>query len=119
MNTRKITTMNKMLSMFSLLLAVTFTSVFVGPVLAQDNTPVVNQRQGNQRKRVRQGIRSGELTRGEVRSIRKDQQEVREEKREAKADGVVTREERREIKQEQNQASRRIYRKKHNRRDRD
>ena len=108
----------KMFSMFSLLLAVALTSVFAGPTFAQDNTPVANQRQQNQRKRIRQGVRSGELTKQETRSILKDQQEVREEKREARADGVVTREERREIQQEQNQASRRIYRKKHNRRDR-
>lgn len=87
--------------------------------LAQSNrTPGVNKRQVNQRQRINQGVRSGEITRGEYRRIQNQQQDVRQEKREAKADGVVTRRERAEIHQEQNQSSRKIYRAKHNRRDR-
>lgn len=87
--------------------------------LAQSTqTPGVNKRQSNQKKRIKRGVNNGEITRGEARRIQDQQQEVREEKRDAKADGVVTRRERAEIHQEQNKASRQIYRTKHNRRDR-
>lgn len=87
--------------------------------LAQSNrTPGATKRQVNQRQRINQGVRSGEITRGEYRRIQNQQQDVRQEKREAKADGVVTRRERAGIHREQNQSSRQIYRTKHNRRDR-
>ncbi len=73
----------------------------------------VDQRQHNQADRIRQGVRSGELTKDEARGLVKEQKEIRRDIREARSDGVVTREERREIRQEQNQASRHIYKEKH------
>lgn len=75
-------------------------------------------RSGVQHKRIKQGVRSGELTRVETRQLAKEQRNIRHKKREARADGVVTPGERREIKQDKRQASRHIARKKHNRRDR-
>ena len=78
----------------------------------------VRARQKNQAKRIRQGVRNKELTVKERASIAKAEKDVREEKREARADGTVTGAERKEIHQEQNQASRKIYRKKHNNRTR-
>jgi high-affinity K+ transport system ATPase subunit B len=80
--------------------------------------PVARKRQHEQQQRIRQGIRSDELTKREVRGLTKEQREIQQEIRQAKSDGVVTPGERREIWQEQNQASRHIYRAKHNRRDR-
>lgn len=80
--------------------------------------PAPRERQQGQQQRIREGIRSGELTRGEVRSLEQEQREIRQEIRQAHTDGMVTRGERREIQQEQNQASRHITRAKHNRRDR-
>lgn len=74
-------------------------------------------RSGVQHKRIKQGVRSGELTRVETRQLAKEQRNIRHKKREARADGVVTGE-RREIKQDKRQASRHIARKKHNRRNR-
>ena len=81
-------------------------------------TPGVKTRQKVQSKRIKRGVRSGELTKRETGSVLKAEKEVREEKREARADGTVTGAERKEIHQEQNQASRKIYRKKHNSRTR-
>ncbi len=81
-------------------------------------TPGVNQRQKRQHQRIRQGVRSEELTRRETVRLRNEQRDIQQEKREAKSDGDVTRQERRSIHREQNQASRHIYRAKHNRRDR-
>ena len=81
-------------------------------------TPGVNARQRNQGKRIKRGVNSGALTKRETGAVLKAEKEVREEKREARADGSVTGAERKEIHQEQNQASRKIYRKKHNNRTR-
>lgn len=77
-------------------------------------TPVATARQGNQQKRIGRGIASGELKAGEVRKLEKEQRDVQQEKREARADGTVTGEERKDIQKEQNQASRKIYKAKHN-----
>ncbi len=105
----------------SLLSVITFSLLLSMVSFAQDGsnkTPGVRNRQGNQQRRIRQGVRSGELTKSEAIRLEKEQKEIQQEKKEAKADGVVTAEERKDIHQEQNQASRRIYRKKHNSRDR-
>ncbi|MEK7832823.1 MAG: hypothetical protein AAB401_17160 [Acidobacteriota bacterium] len=77
-------------------------------------TPVATKRQGNQQKRIGQGVASGELKKGEVLKLEKEQQEVQQEKKEARADGTVTGAERKEIQKEQNQASKKIYKAKHN-----
>ncbi len=79
-------------------------------------TPVINQRQVNQRARIRQGVKSGELTRGEGAKLRSEQRTIRAEKRIAKADGKVTSAERHQIRKDQNKASKDIYRLKHNHR---
>ena len=71
----------------------------------------------SERKRIKQGVKTGELTKAEAKNLINDQKEIKEEIKEAKADGTVTKEERKEIKQDQKKASRKIYRKKHNNRD--
>jgi methylthioribose-1-phosphate isomerase len=79
----------------------------------------VRQNAKNQHKRIKQGVRSGELTKPEAINLAKDQREIRQDVREAKRnDGVITATERKDIRQDQRQASRKIYRKKHNNRDR-
>jgi len=75
-------------------------------------------RSKNQRQRIKQGVRSGELTRAETVNLANGQREIRQDKREARADGVVTAAEKQEIKQDQRQQSRKIFRKKNNNRDR-
>lgn len=73
----------------------------------------------NQRARIKQGVKSGELTKAEAVNLAKDQKEIRNDIKDAKKDdGVIDRSERKEIKQEQRKESRKIYRKKHNLRDR-
>lgn len=71
-----------------------------------------------ERRRIAQGVKSGELTKSEAKNVINDQKEIRQEVKAAKSDGTVTKEERKDIKQDQRQASRKIYRKKHNNRDR-
>ena len=72
----------------------------------------------NDRTRIKQGVRSGELTRHETRRLVRQQRDVRQDVRLAKRDGVITPVERKEIRQDKRKADRRIYRAKHNRRDR-
>ncbi len=88
------------------------------PQPVKPKTPVVTQRQANQRARIRQGVKSGELTPGEAAKLRSEQRSIRAEKQAAKADGKVTPAERRELRHDQNKASRDIYRLKHNARQR-
>jgi hypothetical protein len=68
----------------------------------------------NQKQRIEQGLRSGELTRKESKHLKAQQRDIHQVKKMAKADGKVTREERRVIKQKQARADKNIARKKHN-----
>lgn len=109
---------------FSLLIATSFLFVLSAATLAQTidgptRTPRINQRQRNQQQRIRQGVRSGELTRNEARRLERQEREIRQDERAVKADGVVTPAERREINRSLNRTNRRIYRNKHDRQDRD
>ena len=78
------------------------------------STPVSNNKQRNQSKRIVHGVKTGELTKGETRKLVGQQVHINHIKRRAKADGNVTRRERREINRKQHKASSNIYRKKHN-----
>lgn len=78
----------------------------------------INKRQHNQKRRIGQGMRSGELTRGEARKLGQQQSRIQHKKRRFKADGVFTKKERARIHKSQNGLSKRIYRLKHNNRKR-
>jgi hypothetical protein len=80
--------------------------------------PHVNARQQNQRERIQQGVKSGELTRRETGRLVEEQRDVRQLERAYKSDGTLTGAERRDLQHEQNQASRDIYRQKHDDQDR-
>ena len=78
----------------------------------------VRQRAIKQHHRIKQGVKSGELTRAEALNLRKNQKDLRQDARLAKSDGKVTRNERKILRKEQRKDSRKIYRKKHNNRER-
>ncbi len=78
----------------------------------------VKHRAQNQKHRIKQGVKSGELTKKETKNIIADEKEIRQDVKLAKADGNVTAAEKKIILREQRKASREIYRKKHNSRDR-
>lgn len=91
-------------------LAVTFAApVFAGP----KDTPGVDRREHRQKQRIREGVRSGELTKEEARGLRQEQREIRAKERAMKSDGVVTKEERKELHQDLNEASKHIAEEKH------
>jgi len=85
---------------------------------AQTATPNITKHQLNQQKRIKQGVKSGELTKKEHLKLKRQQVNIQKTKRAAKADGKVTRKERAVIKTKQKAASRNVYRKKHNARSR-
>ena len=80
----------------------------------------VNQREYSQRNRIREGIRSGELTRGEANRLINQQSRIESyELRSRLDDGRLDRQERRRIDQMLDRSNRDIYREKHDRQDRD
>jgi len=80
--------------------------------------PRINTRQHAQRERIQQGVRSGELTGRETHRATENQRDIRQLERAYKSDGELTRNERRDLTKEQNQASRQLYRDKHDAQDR-
>jgi hypothetical protein len=66
------------------------------------------QRRGNDRERIRSGVRSGQITRDEARQIRERERQIRAERRGYRSDGVITREERREIRKDEREQDRYI-----------
>jgi len=86
-------------------------AAFSVPALA--GTPVLDARQQNQRERIAQGVRSGELTRPETRRLVRGEIGLRRHERAAKSDGVVTGRERVSLRRHADRMSARIYRQKH------
>ena len=81
-----------------------------------DGPGEVGQRKENQQDRIAQGIKSGQLRPGETAKLEKQQQGINREERgmrEANG-GKLTGADKRALNQQQNQASRNIYAKKHN-----
>jgi len=72
----------------------------------------------DERRRIAQGIRSGQITKAEALVLRKQAKDVRRTKAIAKADGVVTPQERGAIARQDRQLDRTIRRTKHNKRTR-
>jgi hypothetical protein len=76
-------------------------------------TPGVTKGQINQQRRIRQGVRSGELTRPETKKREAEQAKIQADKKAAKSDGTVTKDERKQLHKEENKASKDIYKQKH------
>jgi hypothetical protein len=87
------------------------TLLIAGPLFA--GTPGLDHREHHQAQRIRQGVRSGELTRPETRRLVRGEAHLHRNEARAKSDGVVTASERARLQREANVESRRIYRQKH------
>lgn len=103
-----------MVKTMRMILVAVLVAIMAGSVVSQTQTPVINKREHRQQARIRQGVKRGELTRGEARRLEAREHKIQKDKMAAKADGKVTPAERRKLKREQNRASRKIYRLKHN-----
>ncbi|GEM_PF-467764 len=76
-------------------------------------SPGIDARQHNQAHRIFQGVRSGQLTPEETKMLLTQQKDIRQDEREMKSDGNLTLDERKQLHQQLNEASRDIYREKH------
>jgi hypothetical protein len=104
-----------MLSRFAI---VALTLLSVTAATANPRSPGINRRERRQVRRINQGVKSNELTPREARTLRAHERDIRADERVAKSDGKLTVAERRRLHREMNQNSRRIYRLKHNNRQR-
>ena len=86
----------------------------VSIVSAQTKTPVINERQKNQERRIEQGEKSGQLTNKEATKLQNDENQIQQQKQAEKTAGTVTPVERKQLRKEENQTSKEIYNKKHN-----
>jgi len=90
--------------------------VCAAPVIAGAQT--INRIEHREQARIRQGIRSGELTSAEARRLEAEQARIRVDERFARADGKLTLKERERLHKELRHASRDIYRQKHDNQER-
>ncbi|TQV74021.1 hypothetical protein FLL45_14270 [Aliikangiella marina] len=97
--------------LFKITIAATLMFTFNGQILAE--TPVLNERQANQKARIAQGIKSGELTKKETARMVRGQAQLQRMENRAKADGVVTKKEKARLQHKANKESAKIYRNKH------
>ena len=97
----------------SMLLAGMSTLWLSAPAHARPLNPGVNAQQYHQQQRIGQGVRSGDLTRGEARHLEGEQRRIRQEERRYLSDGHLSRAERADLHRDQNRASRHIYNQKH------
>lgn len=96
------------------LMALAATMLTAAIASAHPVTPRVDRREARQHARIHQGVRSGQLTRGEARALRAGQLRVHRMERRAKADGFVSARERAALGRAQNRQSRHLWRLKHN-----
>lgn len=93
--------------------AALFLMGFTLTMQAQTATPKVTKTQVKQQKRIKQGVKSGELTKKEAVKLEVQQKHIQKTKKQAKADGVVTRKEKRQLKRQQKRADNNIKHQKH------
>lgn len=76
---------------------------------AEARPPHRNQvREHRQEKRIRQGVRQGDLTKEEAKGLRQEQREIDKAQRDARSDGKVTIDEKKNLEQMQDAASKNI-----------
>ena len=98
-------------------IAILGTTLCAGLLPIASSAATVSRREHNQQVRVRQGVRSGELTRAEARRLEAEQARIRADERLARRDGLAAKE-RERLQRELERASRDIRRQKHDKQDR-
>jgi hypothetical protein len=94
--------------------------VALSPISVWAGSPArsINHVEHREQVRIRQGIRSGKLTRQEARRLEAEQARIRVNERFDRADGKLTLKEREQLYKQLHHASRDIYRQKHDSQDR-
>lgn len=92
-------------------------SLLFGPTAQAEGSkraPGVRKRQVRQHERIREGVKSGELTKDEARTLREKEREIQKEKQAARQDdGKIDAQERKDLQQKENEVSKDIYNEKH------
>ncbi len=96
----------------NLITPVILASIFFAGV-AVAGTPNLHRKQHKQQVRIIQGVKSGELTRRETKTLAKGQWQLQRMKQRAKADGIVTPRERLKLQIKAKTESAKIFRNKH------
>lgn len=94
------------------------TFVFIAFLGLMSAKAQVNARQKNQKERAVQGAQSGELTKREAKRIKEQQENVNDYEAKLRSDGELSKKDKAKLDAAQDRTSRSIYRKKHNKRDR-
>lgn len=80
----------------------------------ENKPPNINERQQNQRERIKDGVQDGDIKKKELARLAREQQQIRQQERRFKSDGEFTRVERARVQRNLNQSSRHIRRAKNN-----
>lgn len=93
-------------------------TVLAGQAFAQDaarhvQRKNINSRQHNQDHRIKQGVKSGQLTREEFHELKQERNAIRKEEHAYRSDGKLNKEERKDLQQDLSQMSKDIYSEKH------
>ena len=105
------------------IVAVAIGLVFAAPLAAGAQPPEhrprgVSAREHRQTLRIKDGVKNGELTRGELEKLKADEAAIRAEERVYRHTGDgLSRRERRDLERDLYRTSREIYRAKHNKRE--
>lgn len=106
------------MNIFKTLLIAPLACLIAMPVAAHhydgDRNPRYEKRIDHQKSRIREGIKSGDLTRKEASKLRKQQKQIASLARKYESDGHLSRHERKKLEKKQDKASKKIYRLKHN-----
>ena len=98
----------------TLMFALALVTAFAGVASAHPYACRVDRREAMQRFRIRQGVRQGQLTRGEAMRLRMGERRIRRIDGRAQADGFYGPRERFRINRAQRHESRMIHRLRHN-----
>ncbi len=79
------------------------------------NAANINQRQHSQRNRIKQGIKSGELTTREAKQLIKHGKMIKQKEQAYKSDGILTIKERLDLQKRLDKQNQAIYNQKHDR----
>ncbi len=108
----------KKTALFVIFMTLAFSGVMMGQTQTAQQPPrtEVGHRQVKQQARIKQGVKSGALTRGEKRRLERHQARIQKRKQidKAKHGGRLTPRNKAQLNRMQNRASRHIYREKHN-----
>ena len=99
--------------MKQLVLIIMIIGIAVSGIFAQSiKTPKIDKKQKVQLTKIKQGVKSGELTRFEAKKLMKQESKLQRKKQNAKADGIVTSKERKQLRKAAKKIDAKIYKQK-------